>query len=460
MTASPVPPTERAYQQQVLRAHEDLRSALDPARGTLGAVRAPVLESWVRSIASLSARGAAAVDPAVVDDDLEELRREHLFARVLPLLRDRLIDPAVSAGLVVALGDAGGRLLWVEGQRSMLSRAERMGFAPGVDWSERAMGTSAPALALSTSAAAQVVGAEHFVEAVHPWSCSAVPVLHPLTRQTLGVIDVTGGEDAVAPLVLPLLASAARAAEEELRSLLAEESAGRGGSGSGSGTTVPTAASPRSFPIISPRPAAAASPDARLLVLGRRTPLLVVGGEQVELSGRHAELLTLLHRAGDGLSGGEIAQDLHDSGAAEGTVRAELVRLRRVLAALPGPEASRPGLASRPYRLTGRITSDLHEAREAITRGDVDQVLASYRGALLPSSDAPAIRDLRERTAALVHQLLMDNGSWDQLWRYSQLPEAREGEDVLMAVLSLAPPDAPERAEAVVRLEELRGTGL
>lgn len=458
MTASPVPPTERAYQQQVLRAHEDLRSALDPARGTLGAVRAPVLESWVRSIASLSARGAAAVDPAVVDDDLEELRREHLFARVLPLLRDRLIDPAVSAGLVVALGDAGGRLLWVEGQRSMLSRAERMGFAPGVDWSERAMGTSAPALALSTSAAAQVVGAEHFVEAVHPWSCSAVPVLHPLTRQTLGVIDVTGGEDAVAPLVLPLLASAARAAEEELRSLLAEESAGRGSPGSGS--PAPTASSPRSFPIISPRPAAAAYPDARLLVLGRRTPLLVVGGEQVELSGRHAELLTLLHRAGDGLSGGEIAQDLHDSVAAEGTVRAELVRLRKVLAALPGPEASRPGLASRPYRLTGGITSDLHEVREAITRGDVDGVLASYRGALLPSSDAPAISDLRERTAALVHQLLMDNGSWDQLWRYSQLPEAREGEDVLMAVLSLAPPDAPERAEAVVRLEELRGTGL
>ncbi|GAB4097085.1 GAF domain-containing protein [Brachybacterium horti] len=456
MTASPVPPTERAYQQQVLRAHEDLRSALDPARGTLGAVRAPVLESWVRSIASLAARGAAAVDPAVVDDDLEELRREHLFARVLPLLRDRLIDPAVSAGLVVALGDAGGRLLWVEGQRPMLARAERMGFAPGVDWSERAMGTSAPALALSTSTAAQVVGAEHWVEAVHPWSCSAVPVLHPLTRQTLGVIDVTGGEDAVAPLVLPLLASAARAAEEELRSLLAEESAG----GRSSGSPAPTAASPRSFPIVSPRPAAEASPAARLLVLGCRTPLLVVGGEQVELSGRHAELLTLLHRAGDGLSGGEIAQDLHDSGAAEGTVRAELVRLRKVLAALPGPEASRPGLASRPYRLTGGITSDLHEAREAITRGDVDQVLASYRGALLPSSDAPAIRDLRERTAALVHQLLMDNGSWDQLWRYSQLPEAREGEDVLMAVLSLAPSDAPERAEAVVRLEELRGTGL
>lgn len=458
MTASPVPPTERSYQQQVLRAHEDLRSALDPARGTLGAVRAPVLESWVRSIASLAARGAAAVGPAVVDDDLEELRREHLFARVLPLLRDRLIDPAVSAGLVVALGDAGGRLLWVEGQRPMLARAERMGFSPGVDWSERAMGTSAPALALSTSTAAQVVGAEHFVEAVHAWSCSAVPVLHPLTRRTLGVIDVTGGEDAVAPLVLPLLASAARAAEEELRSLLAQESAGPGGSASGSAAR--TASSPRSFPIVSPRPAAAASPDVRLLVLGRRTPLLVVGGEQVELSGRHAELLTLLHRAGDGLSGGEIAQDLHDSGAAEGTVRAELVRLRKVLAALPGPEASRPGLASRPYCLTGGITSDLHEAREAITRGDVDQVLASYRGALLPSSDAPAIRDLRERTAALVHQLLMDNGSWDQLWRYSQLPEAREGEDVLMAVLSLAPPDAPERAEAVVRLEELRGTGL
>lgn len=447
-TAAPVRPTESGYQRRVLRAREDLLGVLDPLRETLGAVRAPVLESWWRSLASSTAPGASSPEPVLEGGDLEEWRREHLFARVLPLLRDRLIDPAVAAGLVVALGDADGRLLWVEGERPTLRRAEAMGFAPGVDWSERAMGTSAPALALSTAQPAQVVGAEHFVEAVHPWSCSAVPVLHPLTGEALGIIDVTGGQDAVAPLVLPLLASAARAAEDELRDLLSRPARTVAG-------TV-AAPAPTLVPLPSATPQQHPAPPARLLLLGRRTPVLAVDGQEVELSTRHAELLTLLHRSEQGLTGGELAADLHESAAAEGTVRAELVRLRKVLAELPGPAAEHPALSSRPYRLTGPLTSDLQDVHAAIARGDLAAVLGDYRGALLPASEAPAVRELRERTGSLVRQLVMDSGSWEQLAAYVRLPEAQEDEDVLMTVLRLAPPDAPERAGAVVLLEAMQ----
>ncbi|MGO2608529.1 MAG: helix-turn-helix domain-containing protein, partial [Brachybacterium tyrofermentans] len=206
MTATGWSPTDSDYQARLLRAHEDLRAHAE-LRATDAPVRDAVLESWRRSLtARPTADASDGTGHAVLEgDDLSGARETHLFSAVLPLLRSRLIEPAVEAGLMVALGDARGRLLWVEGRPQLISRADAMGFAAGADWSEAAMGTSAPALALATAAPMQVVGAEHFHEAVHPWSCSAVPVLHPRTRELLGVLDVTGSTEAVSPLVLPLL---------------------------------------------------------------------------------------------------------------------------------------------------------------------------------------------------------------------------------------------------------------
>ena len=101
----------------------------------------------------------------------------------------------------------------------MRNRAEAMGFVSGSDWSEEVMGTSAPALALRSGRPVQVSRAEHFAPDVHSWSCSAVPVTHPLTGQVIGIIDVTGGDDAVSSIVLPLLSSTAKAAGAQLSQL-------------------------------------------------------------------------------------------------------------------------------------------------------------------------------------------------------------------------------------------------
>ncbi|MBB5832400.1 transcriptional regulator [Brachybacterium aquaticum] len=298
--ASPAVPTDSAYQARLLRAQEELRAGGAAPRGTAAtAVRAPVLESWRRSLQALPS-GSTTARAALEGSALERARRTHPFSAMLPLLRSRLIAPAVEAGLVVALGDAQGRLLWVEGSSTLTRRADAMGFAAGADWSEPAMGTSAPALAFTHRSPIQVVGAEHFHEAVHPWSCSAVPVLDPRTGTTVGVLDVTGSADAVAPLVLPLLQATARAVQEEMAAL-------------------------------APGAPLADTAPVDLLLTGRRTPLLRCGERTVELSGRHAELLALLHLSPDGVRGAELAEELYGSAAAEGTVRAEVVRLRKVL---------------------------------------------------------------------------------------------------------------------------------
>lgn len=412
-------PTDSGYQAQLMRAHEDLRAGVG-ALSDRGLVRAPVLDSWRRSLEALP-DGAASARAALEGMDLARARREHPFSGMLPLLRSRLIEPAVDAGLVVALGDAQGRLLWVEGRSSVTSRADAMGFAAGADWSEPVMGTSAPALALTSGSSVQVVGAEHFHEAVHSWSCSAVPVLDPRTGATVGVLDVTGSADAVAPLVLPLLEATSRALQEELR---------------------------RQGPGVGRSPGA----SAELRLTRRRTPLLTCGELEVELGGRHAELLTLLHLAADGVRGAELAEELHGSLAAEGTVRAEVVRLRRVLAEAGGPE-----IGSRPYRLLGEVDSDLRRVRSALLRGDLDTALAHWHGDLLPDSEAPAIRKLRAQIGDHLRELVLERGTAQQLWAYAQRPEAADDLDVLMAILQVALPDAPERTAAAARARELRG---
>ena len=98
--------------------------------------------------------------------------------------------------------------------------AEAMAFVPGADWSERAAGTSAPGTALALGRSVQIVGAEHFNTTVRPWSCSAVPVRDRTTGTIIGVVDLTGGADAVGPAALPLLEATVAAVEAELQLLV------------------------------------------------------------------------------------------------------------------------------------------------------------------------------------------------------------------------------------------------
>ncbi|WP_181274812.1 helix-turn-helix domain-containing protein [Brevibacterium oceani] len=421
---------EDDYQATVRLAHDRLQpsssrlgASVDGSDSRPGGVRSSVLESWNRSIDRLHDPAGARVRVAYETDQLAEVRRRHPFHSIMPLLRSHLIEPAKDAGLLAALGDEQGRLLWVEGERAVRDRAEAMGFLAGTDWSEEVMGTSAPGLALRSGSPVQISQAEHFAPDVHSWSCSAVPVTHPLTGQVIGIIDVTGGDDAVSSIVLPLLASTAKAAGAELSQLYRPKHMDRSG---------------------------AEEVRSELSVFGSAPTLQAPEGAKVSLTGRHAEILLLLHRFPDGISGSGLVDRLWPVGGSEVTVRAEITRLRKAIDGLGGLR-----IDARPYRLLGDLDSDLDRTCAALARGDVDTALGHYRGPVLPDSDAPGVREIGDEVDALVRETLLQDGTWQQLWRYASLPDFRDDAEVLMAVLRLAPPEAAERNAAVVRLEAL-----
>lgn len=441
--------SDHDYQREVRRAHAGLdRLAIDGDRTP--AVRDVVLRSWIRSVRHLESPEGVLVQTVHERAGLEEARRAHPFHDVLGLLHTRLVEPATRAGLLVALSDAHGTLLWVEGGGDTRRRAEGMGFAPGVDWSEAAMGTSAPGLAIASRTGVQVSQAEHFAAPAQQWSCSAVPVLHPVTGEVIGVIDVTGGEDAVSSLVLPLLECTSQAVTRELGSLLDPRAAGRGWAGrvrEDLGRTVASRATAVNAGL--PRTEA---PTVRLRVTGAPPATIGWGGQSRDLSTRHAELLTLLHWHAGGLSAAELAEALCPGGGQEVTVRAEIARLRKGIL-LHGDGLI--GVASRPYRLTGSLVSDVALCHRALGLGDLAAAMHHYRGQLLPGSEAPGIREIRDEVSALLRETVLQAGSWSQLWHYSTLPEAHADSEVLMTVLARAPRAAPERCAAIVRLESL-----
>lgn len=442
--------------QRYARAGHELLGA---AGGTAGlpdgpvpGLRSLVQESWQRSARSHANPDNPEAPLAMDREELVEYRRQHPLAAIMPVIHKLLILPSHDSGMLVAVGDEVGRLLWVEGNPVLQRRAESMMFVPGADWSEATVGTSAPGTALALGRGIQIAGAEHYKRSVHPWSCTAVPFHDPDSGALLGVVDITGTENAVAPHTLSLVEATVAAAQAHLRVERLQREAAR--------LTTP-AGRRRTSPAAGGSAAAAAGRGTGstggtlyrngLQLLGRDQAVLTLDGRTVTLSARHSEILALLSSHPEGLSAERLTALLYPGDGSSTTLRAEMVRLRKVLQQLN--PAAVPD--SRPYRLPVDLVPDTGQVLGCLKRGAHRIALELYRGAVLPGSEAPGVVELRGRVATLLREAVLTDGSADALLKYAALPEARDDVEVRAAALRLLPARSPRRAAVVTELERL-----
>jgi hypothetical protein len=361
-------------------------------------VRSVVADSWRRSArAGVGPDGTASVE--LMDGDLGSYRAEHPLARVMPLFRELLGTFASDGEHLLAVCDVHGRLLWVEGHPATRAQAGRMNFVPGARWAETAVGTNAPGTAVAVDRPVQVFAAEHFIRRVQPWTCAAAPVHDPRSGRVLGAVDITGGDGLAHPHSLGFVQAVARAAESHLALLTPEQPA----------------------------------PDtAELTVLGRDEAQLLAGGRRIRLSRRHSEIMVLLARHPEGLTGDELLCALYeDESVTPVTLRAELARLRRVLG---------PGLlASRPYRLTVPVESDVAVVERRLETGAVTAAATGYTGPLLPGSQAPSVVRLRRRLADGLRTALIARRDPDLLADWAHAPWGEDDVDVWRALAAVRP---------------------
>ncbi|WP_287931011.1 GAF domain-containing protein [Arthrobacter sp.] len=401
-----------------------------------GQVRALVRESWQRSMDALASPEVAGAPVVWEGRELEEFRRSHPLAAVMPVIQQLLIQPSHDTGLLVAVGDEHGRLLWVEGDAAARRHGELINFAQGADWSEMAAGTSAPGTALVLGRGVQIRGEEHFNPAVHSWSCTAVPLHDPDSGGILGIIDITGGIDAVGANTLPLVQATVAAAEAQLRIQRLER----------------RAAEPRRSRI-SGAPPSSAKPLYRdsLQILGRDQGVLHLAGQALALSERHTEILAMLALHPAGLTAEELTGMVYPEGTSLTSIRAEMVRLRKLL------HRHGPSLVpeSRPYRLPRTLVVDAGQVLSYLDRGAHRLALNIYKGAVLPRSEAPALGELRNRVGLLLREAILGDASADVVLAYLQLPEAADDVEAWRGALRLLPPRSPRRAAVVAHLEAL-----
>lgn len=405
-------------------AYERLRSGDEPA---VDSVRSVVRESWLRSV-----RGG--IDPDTADPDqpldqlaggdFEEYRTRHRLATVRSLVQSLMLDDIAGSGVVVALTDRIGRLLWVEGDSSARDRAAAIDFVEGSVWSEEAVGTNAPGLALALEQGVQILGPEHFASRVQQWNCAAAPVHDPVTGELLGAVDVTGGPAAAAPFALAAVRSVVAAVERELRSRAVD-------------------LAPAS--LLRMRADAPAAVN-RLTVLDGAT-WTPAGGATVPLSPRHAEILLLLQSHPEGLNTEQLATMLSDGDLGAVTVRAEISRLRRDLGDL---------IAARPYRISVETGSDVGEVRALIDDGDLTGAVSTLgRGGLLAESMAPGVVELFEELREDLRSRVLSSADPAALTAWTSSPHGRDDVDAWQRLAAVLPQGHPQRAVATGRIRLL-----
>ncbi|MBF0687919.1 MAG: GAF domain-containing protein [Cellulomonas sp.] len=392
----------------VRAAHERfVISGDDPGRQ----VRPIVADSWRRS-------RRVGVDPELptppVDiggSDLAALRSSHPLSGAVPIVRRLLVEP--QAGWVAALSDEAGRLLWVDGDHDLRRPLDDVGFVEGAAWREDAVGTNALGTALATRRPLQVMGTEHWARVVHPWNCAAVPVHDPHGR-LLGVLDVTGRDDAASWMALALVRATVAAIEATITS---------------------TVDSP---------------PAARLSVLGTHGGTLHTPAGRRRLTCRHAEILLLLAEHPAGLRGDELAVLLSESELSEVTVRAEISRLRRLV----GPLLSE----SRPYRLTAPLQTDVDTVRGALAVGDVAGALNAYAGSVLPRSAAPGVARVRATVQDEVRAAALASGDPELVARWTASDQGADDWQAWQTLARVAPIGSAAHLRAHTRLAQLDRT--
>jgi hypothetical protein len=458
------------------------------------APRSLISASWERSL-------AAHVDPdrrlpRVVhrDDEIADRREAHPLNAVMPLLRSTLVSIADEAMHVMLVTDADGTILWREGATRLLHVADGTGLSPGFSVSETSIGTNAMGTTLAVDAPVQIHSAEHLVRAYHIWTCAAAPVHDPDTGMILGAIDISGPLNSVHPAMAQLVSATAQLAENQLRvrlaiaderlrvrnmphlaSLRGREgalitSSGRiiagepygvwparvtlpvdGGSSVrlDDGREVEIEPLAEGFLLHAPaRPATARHRSALALrFTGEGAPKATLDGRSIPLTLRPAELLTALALHPDGLTAEQLAVALYGDDGNPTTVRGEVLRLRGLIGA--------DVLRTRPYRLHATVDSDFESARRALRAGQVGEALRACCGPLLPRSDAPEIRQLRDELVAGLRRAVLDAGDVELLAAFAAHPlgaDDLETHDRLVAELPLHDPRRPGLAARLTRL--------
>jgi len=176
----------------------------------------PVLQSWRRCLPRLD-YGARPRPKRLADSSLAPVLKANgnLMAVAAPVMEDvhQFIEGSQSA---ILLASPSACMLSVVGDQDSVATVERLQLGQGTYWSEEELGTNALGLVRITAMPIQVVGAEHYYQAHHPFASTAAPI-HDVRGRLSGILAIVNPAEAVTSHTLGLVMTAARAIGNQLQ---------------------------------------------------------------------------------------------------------------------------------------------------------------------------------------------------------------------------------------------------
>ncbi len=403
----------------------------------------------------------------------------------MPLLRSTLVSIADEAMHVMLVTDADGHDPLARGRGlGCCTPPTRSASCPGTRWTEDAIGTNAMGTTLAVDAPVQIHSAEHLVRTYHAWTCAAAPVHDPDTGAILGAIDISGPLHTVHPAMMQLVSATAQLAENQLRVRLAiadERLRVR---------NMPHLASLRG------QAGALVTPSGRIIAgepygvlararraAGRRRPGPCSTTAARWWSSRSPRATCCARRSGAPprrsarrCRCGSLARAPRRRCSTAGRSRsrcappscsprspctptasppsgwrccstARTATPPRCAARSSGCAASSAPTCCAPARTgsTPPSTPTSQAVRRALRAGRPADALRACAGPLLPRSDAPAIRELRDELEAGLRGAVLDSDDLDLLAEFAEHPLGRDDLEVHDRLLALLPPSDPRR---------------
>lgn len=206
----------REMHEVIKKLHQNWENFFVNKQPNLHEVRSNVYDSWKRcqmyDVNPLQQKASIIVE----QDDLHDIIHNSEFYQVAIPFIHKLSKQIKGTGHLITLSDNKGRIIYLKGENDILSDAEKMNFVIGADWSEASAGTNAIGTAITIQQPLQIWAFEHFCMGVHDWICSASPIIHPVSGQILGVIDLTGPRELAQAHSLSLVQTFAKLIEMQL----------------------------------------------------------------------------------------------------------------------------------------------------------------------------------------------------------------------------------------------------
>lgn len=175
------------------------------------AVRDQILTSWRRS--QLAELSVDRVDVRYAGDPDLGTPLMQCASPALQQLSSQLAASPVSIVLTDAAGTVVSR---TSSDRGLLRKLDEIRLAPGFTYAEDEVGTNGIGTALVLGHPLYVLGSEHYSEGLNDLACFGAPIVHPLTEEPVGLLDLTCRNVHSDRWLPALVAQTARSISQEL----------------------------------------------------------------------------------------------------------------------------------------------------------------------------------------------------------------------------------------------------